>query len=189
MCNIVNQKVLFLDKYNPEREVQRALSMSIKASVQRNNLYSENIRSGSQKRIEVGQIWREKLIEITKKYENSISRDQYLEDVVELKKFMNETFDGHFNNNKFLSDPGLRLSHSQKSISVYLKHLWCIGKVKEPPCCPVDAIILKRIGLKYPHNSWGKINQLQELEDKLNLIEKFASKNSLSVAQWELCNF
>lgn len=189
MMDLSQSKELFLNKYNSQHEIQKGLSMAIKASVQRNNLYSSNIKSGSQERKEVGRVWRDKLLDITKKYEKPISRGQYLEDVAELKEFMNKTFEGYFNNDKYFKDPGFRLSHSQKSISVFLKHLWCMDQVQEPPCCPVDAIILKRIGLSYPDNSWGKINQMDDLVKKLKLIEQFASNNSLSIAKWELYNF
>ncbi len=40
---------------------------------------------------------------------------------------------------------GFRVGIAQKALNLYLKYLWCLGKITEPPHCPFDSIIISEI--------------------------------------------
>lgn len=182
------QKALFLEKYNTKRSVGIALSSAIKAAVQHNSLYAKNVNE--QTRISVRNAWREQLNLLVEDYKNARSESEYEKDIEELKKFMNNNFSNVFSQHPhpiFHTDAGFRISHAQKSISVFLKHLWCMGKIEMPPQCPVDSIVLRKANYRYPNTKWGYINSIETHHLKIELLKTAANGNPL--AEWELSIF
>jgi hypothetical protein len=76
-----------------------------------------------------------------------------------------------------------RIGTAQKALNLYLKYLWCLGKIRMPPHCPFDAQIIKKIP-KSPCQSWTK---LKDEEEYLKLVAAANdTANPLSLAVWEL---
>ncbi|MCP4343975.1 MAG: hypothetical protein GY795_00430 [Desulfobacterales bacterium] len=145
------------------------------------------------------------------KYVNEQSVATYENDITELKDAMNNEFFRFFRSTPhptFQYDPGFRISHSQKSISVSLKHLWCMNKISIPSQCPVDAVILGIAGKKYPQTNWGFVNTFEEHRIKMSWIRiavdsynstptdqrlinnaVFEDGRNLKIAEWELAHF
>ena len=68
--------------------------------------------------------------------------------------------------------------------NLYLKYLWCIDIICEPPHCPIDKIILNK--LKDYKTSWTKMNK----DDYIRAIKKINFvRGKESIAQWELREF
>ena len=44
-----------------------------------------------------------------------------------------------------LADGELRIGVAQKALNLYLKHLWCLGRISESPLCPFDAVVISRL--------------------------------------------
>jgi len=187
MIKLEEGKEKFLNRYNFNRTIEKALVESIKVSVGRNSTYSTDIENSIKKQIHI--FWKDKLKDYSKKYKENVSREVYINDVLTLKQNMNEKFPNCFNHPKYKNDKGFRIAHAQKSLSVYLKHLWCLDLINEPPMCPIDNIILTKIGLKYPQNTWGHLNNKDEFLGKSKGIVDFANRDNLSVCMWELFNF
>jgi hypothetical protein len=188
--NISSLMENFLNRYNPQKSIDTAISLSIKAAVQQNSLYLENL--SFKKRKEIRNDWSNELKSILKKYVVKQSKEIYNTDILTLKDFMNNKHGESFRkipHPKYNYDIGFRISHSQKSISVLLKHIWCMKMIPEPPLCPVDRIILEKIGLKGKNASWGYINSLEIHNSKVAEINEFALKENKSIAIWELTNF
>lgn len=185
--NLEQLKNQFLDRYNPPRNVELALTSGIKAAVQRNVLYSNNLNQ--QDRNQIVKSWKEELKAIYQKYVNSaIMNDEIYEElIIRLKTNMNNNYADAFNHNKPGYQNGFRISHAQKSISVFLKHLWCMNLIKIPMQCPVDRIILTRVGCSYPDNKWGYINSIDEHREKIKKIKDYCLPQN--IAEWELAAF
>ncbi len=176
--NIKEKKLEFITKYNPNKCVCRALSMSIAAAVQHNKLYSYGLPQKDRKIIR--DFWTRQLDSYT--YNNVfLTISSFEKAIVELKDSMNQEF-----REKFCSD-GFRISHSQKSLSVFIKHMWCMDEIDEPAICPVDRIILSET--KSKDISWTKVNDLAQHQKKFLFIQNAANNAGLSVAQWELLHF
>ena len=94
----------------------------------------------------------------------------------------------YFSPNKSGLADGFRISHSQKSLSIFSKHLWCLNLIDEPVFCAVDAIILGKTDA--PSNiKWTKISTIEAHRESYKYIETKASKSGLSIALWELSEF
>jgi hypothetical protein len=100
-------------------------------------------------------------------------------------KFPVTTF---FNPKKSGVADGFRISHSQKSLSIFSKHLWCLNLIDEPVFCAVDAIILGKTDA-HSNIKWTKISTIEAHRESYKYIETEASKSGMSIAQWELSAF
>ena len=172
----------FLERYNPLCSVDAALDQAINVSVLRNPTYTIGL-NGTEKII-FRNYWRERLIEIGRLFSIPKDRNFYLDNIQILKTEMNNRFYNSLQPLRRNYDNGFRIAHSQKSISIYLKHLWCMSLIPEPPCCPIDRRILIISGIN-SRISWTRINQLAEVQDILNQFTNVANQNNLSLSNWE----
>lgn len=168
---------------NDERE---AAMLAINVSVSRNPTYSENI-TGSDKR-EIRSYWQKLLLEFYEKHkQGNVGIKEFRSSVDTIKKDMNSRFPDKFQCNTKGYDNGFRLAHAQKSLSVFLKHLWRMGKMKEPPLCPIDGIILNDVLKK--KGTWTKLNDTETYELYIGYVNDAANKSRKSVAEWEYENW
>ena len=187
MNEAISIKEKYLDKYNYDRKHSDAISSAISAAVQHNKLYSSNLPLKSKKNIR--DYWGVCLEEIGWEFKKDVSIVKYEEIISALQRQMNREFGIDFNNG---SEHGsmFRISHAQKSISVYIKILWCMGEISEPTICPVDRIILSQTEAKKLKDvSWGYVNTIEEHRKKFKYIQKAATLSDMSVAMWELFIF
>ena len=182
------QKTAFLDKFNPKRTLDKALTSGITASVQHNSLYRESLQPKIKEAVKCE--WRDFLQGLVNRYATQQSEAAYERDIEALKDLMNSRFPHAFRDDrhpKFGTDPGFRISHAQKSISVFLKHLWCMGQVATPPQCPVDRVILTKACAKDPR--WGRVNTIKEHRDRIIILKAARPNQSEPLAEWELRTF
>lgn len=170
-----------------ENELEYSLSGAIKAATRRNALYSKDAN-----RNDIIKIWKKKLISLGQKYSKKIGLDEFLQDIIDLKLEMNQNFPESFNNKSLRNyEKGFRISHAQKSVSVYLKYLWCKGLIPTPPACPIDRRILKRT--QSPDVCWCYVNDINTY--KKHLCYVMEAKNSSvdfkddDLPVWELIEF
>lgn len=178
---VKSNKEKFLEKYANLGNNETYLINAIRASVQRNTIYATDLPSD--KREVIKEMWTYALESLASKYKNNQSKQQYLDDVLYLKNFMNK----QFKDDKFFASTGFRISHAQKSLSVYLKYLWCTDKIEEPPCCPIDAIILQKVSIN--NVAWTAIDSINALENIIDIVAEVAAKERKTIAKWELANF
>jgi hypothetical protein len=188
ILDIERAKLSFIARYNPDRQQSVALAKALGAAAQHNLLYSKP-HTTTEKRA-AQEKWKVALTEIGKRFEGDITVDVYEKMVLELKDTMNQSFPSLFDNGS--SDGSMfRVSHAQKSISVYIKHLWCCGEIAEPNICPVDRVILKRTAAKNRFDllKWTGVNSIEEYRVRFDFIRQAAHAASMSVACWELSHF
>ena len=174
----------FLDRYNPSRSLDMAIKNALNAALQHNKLYSPNLPTNT--RNEIKALWSDQLQKISGLYKTQRSLSEYEKDIVELQKEMNKKYAQYFRSDH-KGGNGFRISHSQKSISIYLKYLWCLKLIEIPPCCPVDSIVLKLTDAE--DKTWTFVNDIETHRNKFSYIEAKAKKTNLSVAEWEIRNF
>lgn len=168
----------FLKRYNPDKTNKTALSKAISAAVQHNKIYKTHDLN---RRKEIREFWSERLQELAYMQRiGKLTSQNYLNEVLRLKEVMNTQF----------NDIDFRISHSQKSISVYFKHLWCMGEISSPPQCPVDRIILTKISAPIKDRSWGYVDTIEEHNRKYEMIKIFARSLGFdNESEWELVAF
>lgn len=82
-----------------------------------------------------------------------------------------------------------RIGVTQKLINMYLKYLWVVNIIPEPPHCPIDGIIRDKAGLNYNWISNDSIDDYLKAVTKIRHLAKSAKPKPLSIAQWELIEF
>lgn len=84
---------------------------------------------------------------------------------------------------KALHGGRFRIGSAQKALNLYLKFMWCLGRIRQPPHCPFDAIVLAKI----PGSETVKWTQLDDIS-KYREIVKNARKGAgkIKLAKWEL---
>ena len=182
--NLTDLKTNFLARYNKSNSVSEALSKAISAAVQHNSLYSKSITNDE--RLAIRTYWSDQLIEIAQN-RPAPNKEAYESQILEL---ITEKFpvSEYFSPSKSGVADGFRISHSQKSLSIFSKHLWCLNLIDEPVFCAVDAIILGKTDA--PSNiKWTKISTIEAHRESYNYIEAEASKSGMSIAHWELSAF
>jgi hypothetical protein len=184
--NIELYKSNFLEKYNPNKSIEVALSNAVKAAVQHNILYTKNLAQSERK--EIRSYWFECLKSIGLKFENEVTLTEYELIISELKDKINKKFGIYFQS-KSRHGSEFRISHAQKSISIYVKYLWCLNLIPEPKICPVDRIILTQTAAKSNDVAWGYVNEVSEHKRKFKYIIESAAVANLSIAKWELFLF
>lgn len=176
----------FLKKYNPTRSEVVAQSKAIAAAVQHNKLYSENIQLTAKKKIRA--TWVIELTKIADKYKKPRTVSEFEDDFLSMQNIMNANYLEYFRSGHKAGD-GFRISHAQKSLSVYLKHLWCMGVIDTPPICPIDNVVLKLTEARGSDATWTFVNCLEEHRKKFRFVQQMAAKAGMSVAEWEIFNF
>lgn len=169
----------FLNRYNQSRTIEEALSRSIGAAVQRNILYN-NVPNNNREQIR--DFWSDSLRQLSNRYvEEKWNEPQYESEIIDLRRLMND---------KFGELIDFRISHSQKSLGVFFKHLWCLGKLPIPPQCPVDRIILTRANAPHNERSWGFINDIETHRERYDIIRQASVADGFdNVSIWELDTF
>jgi hypothetical protein len=189
---IIKCKNDYLEKYNPTKSKGFAIKQAINAAVSRNLIYSKNPQIEKNKlketKYDFKKDWENKLKDIYKcSLKNKFNEKNYVDELNKMSIYMNKKYKNILN-----TDQGFKISHAQKSISIYLKHMWCIDNLKMPIQCPIDREILKilkkqKIIKIIP--SWTKINTIEEHDKIINIIKKEKDKDKMnfkSISEWEL---
>ena len=152
--------------------------LSIGGAFQRGNVYekknvSEDERKEFRKELE------KELIEISKSYINGeVASEKHIENINKLINFSK--------GKKILNDERLKFGIAQKLLNLYLKYLWCSEKIKIPPHCPFDRIILEKLGVK---DNWTQMDNLESYKKWIESAKIVSEKNNLKIAEWELGAF
>ncbi|TDK43478.1 hypothetical protein [Algoriphagus formosus] len=99
----------------------------------------------------------------------------HLKNIKELKEYANR-----------LEFVNFRYGHAQKVLNLYLKYLWCLGLVQEPPHFPVDRLIQQKMKIKNSSN-WTKDMDQDEYKKVIEEARAIAKReNCGSIAALEL---
>ena len=140
--------------------------LSFGGAFQRANVYKknidENLRKEFRKSIQI------KIEEYVEKFyvHRSPNSNKHCNNLLEIKEWVDKNF------SKILTKNEIKLGVIQKLLNLYLKYLWCLGKISKPPHCPIDRIIISKLNIKNPPN-WTTLN---DIRDYMNIVEKNNSK-------------
>jgi hypothetical protein len=164
-------KNLFL-KVDGVTSLEMALQWSINAALQRNKVYEQEDQYET--RNEFRKEWAKLLTEHAEAYrepEQPISDGDHCDAIAQIADVLSIKF------GTILVQGRLRFGTSQKAFNSYLKYLWALGKIPTPPHCPVDSVVLRKVGLS---DSWTKSDSREQYIYWINEIRK-----RLTLAEWE----
>ena len=113
-ADLLVAKQKFIKLYNSGGGRQGVTRDALTSALQRNKLYAQVADKG----LRIRNYWAGLLAPAETKYATSQDQSAFEDDMVALAGEMNERFGARF------CESGFRLSHAQKSLAVYLKHLW-----------------------------------------------------------------
>jgi hypothetical protein len=153
-------------------------SLTLMAVVQRGQNYAP--RSANKE--EFRRALRDYLDRMAEAYRAPVAEEGHLQNIVSLKKQLSVSCGG------LRDERGFRIGSSQKALNLFLKYLWCLGEIPEPPHCPFDRRIIEELP-KEVQCSWVNCDDIQHYKRWVAEARKIAEKESLSLAQWELCTY
>ncbi|MFH1171253.1 MAG: hypothetical protein V1778_01805 [bacterium] len=112
------------------------------------------------------------------KYQNQVNSKKHTVNITELKELLSQ------GSGKILVNGVIGFGRTQKLLNLYLKYLWVLGQIPEPPHCPFDSIVIHEL----ESNKVWTDPQFNE-KDYWELVEKAgikAKEKNLSIASWEL---
>ncbi|RAJ17824.1 hypothetical protein [Olleya aquimaris] len=134
-------------------------SLTIGGAFQRANVYKPNVLEKDKKDFKFklkGYIDNT----IVPGYKSSnISDDVHIENIKSVQQYTS-------NFGKLLTNGQFNFGVSQKLLNLYLKYLWCLKVIPEPPHFPVDRVIQQKLKLK-PIIAWTKI---ETPEDYMSIV-------------------
>jgi len=153
------------------------LTSSIVAGLGRGYSVYSNKKVLEKNRNELKRYLRGKLVVYSKKYSKKITSEDHFKSI---EKFANGVTKDYKN---ILNDGYFMIGRAQKLLNLYLKFQWVLGWIPEPPHCPLDYRIIKKLDSNI---SWTKMNEINEYQFLVEKAEREAKKQNLSLAKWEL---
>jgi hypothetical protein len=125
-------------------------------------------------------------VDYGKKYAEQVENKQHERNVLHLAQRISRRYAAILKGRRF------RLGTAQKALNLYLKYLWCLGRIPTPPHCPFDNGIIQKLKLpKAP-----KWTALDSVRDYRVLVDAARAKTLeskkepfLPIAMWELCEY
>jgi hypothetical protein len=191
LVDLAEQQTRFIRSFGPDAGESvarvRAFQDAIASAVVKNALYAPAATAAN--RQDTGVAWKQLLDEIASEYEEPATTEKYENDLLRIQAHMNRGFGQFFRqarHPKFGYEPGFRISHAQRSLSLVLKHYWCLGFVAMPPQCPVDRPILVASRAGELNSKWTDVNSIASHRVKMGFIAAAAAKEELEIAEFEL---
>jgi len=155
--------------------LREIFSMTLAAATQRSGLYKP--KTPDKARRPFHESLRDLLEELAKGYTVPVGEEIHIRNI---KRIASEISAKH---QDVLADGEMRIGLAQKALNLYLKYLWCLGEIPEPPHCPIDGIVLKRVpGCQ--DVCWTQLDSLDEYR-RIIAAAKIAAKG-VSLSVWEL---
>ncbi|WP_341225211.1 hypothetical protein [uncultured Arcticibacterium sp.] len=110
-------------------------------------------------------------------YRKEVSSEKHLENIEQLASFFKES--------SVLNENVPPFGIAQKFLNLYLKYVWCLGEIKEPPHFPIDRSIQKTMGIPAEKvMAWTEIDDKEAYMGIIDLGKKL--KGEVSLADFEL---
>jgi hypothetical protein len=154
------------------------LTNAILGAFQHNPVYADGTQENQ--RAKFRETLESELRSLSQKYKYAVTEEQHLQHITNLAQKLTDSY------REILKDGSFRIGAAQKALNLYLKYLWCVGQIKEPPHCPIDAQILEN-SRKLKGKSWTKLSTIEEYKEWVEDLRQTAASKSL--AQWELENW
>ncbi len=162
---------LFLQKVGVANS-KDAMRNSLRAALQRNSIYKNNISSGDRKTFRLA--WAQIIVKQVQCYSCPVTDKCHCEIIEKIAEAMTNEFES------ILVGERLRFGTSQKAFNLYLKFQWRLGMIPPPPHCPIDSVVLRIARLR---GSWTKCDSVDEYMGWIEGLRKIALQ--VSLAAWE----
>lgn len=164
--------------------IGQVLANSIGAAFQHAGVYDGKLGDMDSRKSDLRNDLRDRLITLGKEYQNSVSETDHCQVIVELA----DDLTAKHKKKGCLRGDRFRIGITQKALNLYLKYLWCLGEIGEPPHCPIDRRIINVLGIPWNRRGsydWTKLDDIGKYKELILMCKRQAG-GSMSVAEWEL---
>lgn len=133
-------------------------------------------KAPEKRRKELGAELRRLLRKCATAYQSDVSDEIHNKNIRKLADKLSQDF------KDVLKDKRFRIGVAQKAVNLYLKYLWCMGRIRPPPHCPFDSEVLRKARVC---GLWTRAN----MEDYRLWVEKarsVAAGTNSTLSEWEL---
>jgi hypothetical protein len=158
--------------------LNQIFSMTLGATVQRSSTYRKN--KTEKDRVDFCRDLHTLLMVLAEQYREKVTEAEHLKNI---KRLADELTQKHA---EVLYDRRFRIGSAQKALNLYLKYLWCMGRVVLPPHCPIDGIVLDKLAnaTDYKKTAWTKLDSIAAYEEIISKAKEVAGK--LPLPEWEM---
>jgi hypothetical protein len=149
--------------------------VTVYAAFQRAKVYSSNAEVSDKKGVK--QTLEQEINKRLPKYTNPVSEKSHIANIAAIAKAIDKKWSAS------LDQGSIPIGVVQKAFNLYLKLMWCMKEIHEPPHCPLDKIIIDRLPYKH-RKSWTKIRDIETYKILVVHLKKKTGGKSLAV--WEL---
>lgn len=110
-------------------------------------------------------------------YKVTVNTEQHIKNIEKFADKISQEY------RAILSGNRLRIGRAQKVLNLYLKYLWALGRIPEPPHCPFDAIVIRELKLGI---NFTKLDSISDYKLLVEAAKKISGEKNLSIAKWEL---
>lgn len=149
--------------------------VTVYAAFQRAKVYSGNATDADKKGVK--QSLEKEINRKLKKYINPVTEKAHVANISSIAKAIDKKW------SESLVNASIPIGVVQKAFNLYLKLMWCLKEIPEPPHCPLDKVIIDKLPFKH-RKSWTKIKGIETYKTLVVELKKIAGDKSLAV--WEL---
>ena len=113
------------------------------------------------------------------KYVSAVPENIHVKNIVGIAKIINTEW------SSALEHGEIPIGVVQKAFNLYLKLMWSLKEIHEPPHCPVDKVIIDKLPYKH-RKSWTKIRDIETYKTIVNQLKILAKDENKTLALWEL---
>jgi hypothetical protein len=162
------------------------IANAIHAAFQRGGVYGDSKDNENQRRIQLRDCLANLLQDLRVQYEVSVSSTQHEKNIMLIASNISQDFGDILRNGK------MRIGTAQKALNLYLKYMWCLGKIATPPHCPFDGIVIDLLTLEKDDRNirWTTMDTMDQYRVLVDAAEKEMTKaRCASLAEWELRSY
>lgn len=164
--------------------IGQAIATSIIAAFQHAGVYAVGLKENDPRKKELRKELADALRRLGEKYREPVTEEQHCQNINDLAKRLTENYKPILRKERF------RIGIAQKALNLYLKNLWCLGEIATPPPhCPLDRLIINKLGLKSSERSeydWTKLDDIDKYKELIAMCDKVARAQYPNIAEWEL---
>lgn len=162
------------------------IAASINAAFQRANVYADPKAYTDPRR----QTLRDKLGSLLRdlgaQYTNAVNNQEHKLNLAKIADDLTEAF----KDTDLLRGKRFRIGIAQKALNLFLKYLWCLGKIPTPPDCPFDDGIIAKLPLSEQQKKdlqWTAFDSLDGYQTLVDAgLAKITVTKHASLSDWEL---
>ena len=164
-----------MDEHQEQFLRDELFSLTLMATVQRAHVYVPNADDKARSNFQKG--LRSSLERLQIAYCGPVSEEDHIRNITALSEKLSRDYGDVLSGRRF------RIGTAQKALNLYLKYLWCIGKVPIPPHCPFDYRVIAKLPQCRGIN-WTALDDPAQYQALVTAAK--AKAGNMPLAVWEL---